>query len=198
MTYHVGDIPRDDFVIEPAFDLGGGDTATAILTAPGGEETILTATVDVDDNIVTLEWPATSLFSSGGIYELRVTVVSGTKHERLPMLAVIIQDDSTGWHTLDSIRDQWDSAPDDDMVLYELLEVAKNDVIAYAPKLGEGVKPPLHYRRGQQLHARNGWNAGAVDTTGVIGDTGFVVRPFPLDWAVKQTLRPKRGVPVVG
>lgn len=197
MTYHIGDIPREDFVIEPAFALETGDTATSVVTDPEGEETSLTTTVELEDNEVVIQWPEESLFALGGVYELRVKVTSGERHERLPMISVIVQDDTTGWHTLDSIREIWAAAPDHDLALYELLEVSKNDCLAYAPALVEGAKAPINYKRGQYLHARNGFNAGAVDTNGEMGDNGFVIRPFPLDWTVKQTLRPKRAVPRV-
>ncbi len=39
------------------------------------------------------------------------------------------------WHTLASARSQWDGAPLDDDVLTSLLEIAKSEVIAYAPSL---------------------------------------------------------------
>ena len=57
---------------------------------------------------------------------------------------------------------------------------------------------PTRYALAQLMQAKNMWNAGRVDASGGIGDGGdFVIRPVPLDWHVKQLLRPKRGAPRV-
>jgi len=57
---------------------------------------------------------------------------------------------------------------------------------------------PARYALGQFLQAKNMWNAGRVDASGGLGDgEGFVMRPTPLDWHIKQVLRPKRGAPRV-
>lgn len=107
------------------------------------------------------------------------------------------------WHDIESARNQWVDAPLDDAALVQLLEVAKGQVIAYAPALpepGEGDDPaiPEHYRVGQLMQARNIWNAQKVDAaSGGMGEGEYVVRPHPLDWMVKQVLRPRKGVPRV-
>ncbi len=107
------------------------------------------------------------------------------------------------WHDVESARNQWVDAPLDDVALEQLLEVAKGQVIAFAPALpepAEGAEQtvPEHYRMGQLMQARNLWNAGKVDTaSGGMGDDTFIVRPRPLDWTVKQVLRPRKGVPRV-
>lgn len=109
----------------------------------------------------------------------------------------------TTWHTATSARDQWIDADLDDEVLEELLEVAKQQVIAYAPALPV-VDPPVtpeqipgNYRYAQLEQAKNLWNAARVDATGGDGEDGFVRRPHPLDWIIKQILRPRRAVPRV-
>lgn len=108
----------------------------------------------------------------------------------------------TTWHDIESARDQWIDAPLDDDVLEELLDVSVQQVIAYAPALaepaeGEELDVPVNYRRAQLQQARNLWNASKVDPSGGIGGDDFVIRPFPLDWIIRQTLRPRRGVPRV-
>lgn len=107
------------------------------------------------------------------------------------------------WHDVDSARDEWIDAPLDDDVLTTLLNVAKQQVIAYAPRLPI-VDPPVepeqipdNYRYGQLEQAKNLWNAGTVDSAGAVGEDSFVVRPHPLDWIIKQILRPRRAVPHV-
>lgn len=109
----------------------------------------------------------------------------------------------TTWHDIESARDQWIDAPLDDDVLEELLAVAEQQVIAYAPALPEPAEDeeldvPVNYRRAQLQQARNLWNASKVDPSGsgIDGDS-YVIRPFPLDWMIRQTLRPRRGVPRV-
>ncbi|MEX1079808.1 MAG: hypothetical protein WED09_11945 [Homoserinimonas sp.] len=109
----------------------------------------------------------------------------------------------TTWHDIETARDEWVDAPLDDDALTTLLAVAKQQVLAYAPTL-PAVDPPVepeeipdNYRYGQLEQAKNLWNAGRVDAGGGVGDDTFVVRPHPLDWIIKQILRPRRAVPRV-
>lgn len=101
------------------------------------------------------------------------------------------------WHDEETARDEWVSAPPNDDVLAQLLEVSKQQVIAYAPKLPDPEVVPVNYRYGQLEQAKNLYNAGAVDSSGGMGEGEFVMRPHPLDWIIKQILRPKRAVPRV-
>lgn len=111
------------------------------------------------------------------------------------------------WHTPASARDHWVDAPgdpdDDPDMLAELLEVARVQVEAYAPALpapteGEPVDVPANYRYAQLMQARNIWNASIVSPGGDLGEADFAITPHPLDWTVKQMIRPKRAIPVVG
>ena len=108
----------------------------------------------------------------------------------------------TIWHDIESARDEWIDAPMDDDVLEELLTVAQQQVVAYAPALpepaeGEEQDIPSNYRYAQLQQAKNLFNAGRVDSTGGVGESDFVARPFPLDWVIRQILRPRRAVPRV-
>lgn len=111
----------------------------------------------------------------------------------------------TTWHNLESARANWDDAPYDDDQLTELLEVARTQVVAYAPerKADPIVQPdseavPVTYRLAQLRQAQNIWTAGTVSSDGTTGDGGdFVLRPHPLDWHVKQIIRPKGARPRV-
>lgn len=111
----------------------------------------------------------------------------------------------SSWHNLESARLQWADAPYDDDVLEELLEVARGQVITYSPtKKADPIVElastdvPVHYRLAQLRQATNLWTAASVDTTGGMGDgSDFVIRPHPLDWHVKQIIRPRGGAPRV-
>lgn len=111
----------------------------------------------------------------------------------------------TAWHDLVTAREQWLEADElDDIVLETLLEVSKQQVIAYAPpELPEPEEDeeqiiPVNYSYAQLQQAKNLYNAARVTPGGEYGEDTFVIRPHPLDWIVKQILRPRRAVPNVG
>lgn len=209
MAYYVGDIPADDIVIEPArgvdpIDLAGfteedtevelrtfnGDPVTAAFTVQfldGGPD-------DIDQ--IALSWPTdASVLLEPGIHTIAVTLVGDTARERLAPIPIVVQDEN-GWHTVDSARLEWiDAASIDDLRLHTLLELARQQCAAYAPELAADERAPLNYRQAQLMQARNLLNAGRAEGD---GEGDFVLRPFPLDWMVKQTLRPKAGIPAVG
>jgi hypothetical protein len=110
------------------------------------------------------------------------------------------------WHTLVSARDQWVDAPLNDEELQELLDVAQNAVLAYAPTLVEGAliiedgivvvagpnEIPVSYRYAQLMQARNVWNSSqASPSSSDFDGAGYGLTTFPLDWQVKQLLRPR-------
>ena len=102
------------------------------------------------------------------------------------------------WHTVDSARELWvDAETISDDLLDMLLDVARDQVIVYAPCLADPDVIPTRYAYGQLRQTQNLWNAGRVDGDGQVGDGGFVFRPHPLDWHVKQILRPRHGRPRV-
>lgn len=206
MGYYVGDVPAQPLVIEPArneepIDLAPFSQADAQLYGPDGVPVLTPGFLAViAEDVILIDWPESSPFDQPGIYELRVVLsnLSTEVRERLPLVRLVADTDD-GWHTLDTARDDWRDAPGFDAWLYELLWTARNDVLAFAPALTAGQRPPLNYRRAQLMQARNLWNAGKVDpASGGMGDDTFVLRPFPLDWTIKQVLRPKRAVPTIG
>jgi hypothetical protein len=146
-----------------------------------------------------IEWPADVVLDVAGVWTLTVTLVtSDDRRVRLSPVYLIVQAED-GWYTLDAAREDWADAPETDARLEQLLELARQQVIAYAPALAAGAAIPANYKAGQLMQARNLWNAGLVDpATGQQGDdASFQLRPFPLDWMVRQVLRPKTGVPKV-
>lgn len=103
---------------------------------------------------------------------------------------------SYGWHTVGSAQERWPDAPVDDEDLNDLLETARIQCEAYAPAVSGEV--PVNYRQAQLMQARNLWQSIKADPGGQIGADGLAIPVFPLDWVVKNLLRPKRGVPTFG
>lgn len=102
------------------------------------------------------------------------------------------------WHDIDSARDQWADAPLEDNLLEELLEIAQEQVLAYAPALpADYIGYPTSYRWAQLMQARAIWGATVSDGEN-IGPDGFAIpAPTPLDKHVRQMLRPRKAVPFV-
>ena len=208
MAYYVGDIPSEDIVIDPArgdepIDLTPFIAGSTEVVLRDFEGTIITPAEFVPSFVgdqVVLEWPTdVSVFDQPGLYLLSVTLVGTGVREQLRPVYLVAQDPESGWHTLDSAREEWDGAPPSDYRLFQILELARQQVIAYAPALEADDPIPTNYREGQLMQARNLLNAGLVDpASGGVGSEDFVLRPFPLDWMVKQVLRPHSGVPRIG
>lgn len=108
----------------------------------------------------------------------------------------VLLDNATGWHTITTAREDWPDAPDSDRRLAELLAVARDQCEAFAPRIAAPNWPPAGYRLAQLTQARNLWNGSRVDAGGAAGIDGFALAPFPLDWQVKQMLRPRNPRPV--
>lgn len=66
------------------------------------------------------------------------------------------------------------------------------DTSAWAESIPDG------YRQAQLMQARNVWNSSKASPTGDFDGTSYGITSYPLDWQVRQLLRPKRGVPVLG
>lgn len=106
------------------------------------------------------------------------------------------------WLTVDDVdtieafgfTDAGDLAED---VLAAYLDVAKEACIAYAPPLAEGADVPASWRMAQAMQARNLFQSGAAAPAdpGEGGTYGITARP--LDWQVRQLLRPRRGLGVI-
>lgn len=203
-AFWVGDSPAEDLVVTPAragiaVDVAPFDSVSVVFRDPLGEiveSSGFLADFDEDGDVV-VEWPTESVLEVAGVYELGLVLESSSGfRETLSPVRIIVQDND-GWHNLDSARDNWADAPTNDDILWDLLGVARNDVEEYAPILAEGQRPPVNYRKGQIGHARNIWNASEVSSSGNIGLDGYAIQPKPLDWSIKQTLRPKNVRPLV-
>lgn len=121
------------------------------------------------------------------------------------------------WYTFDAEDEDsierlvtaWRDAPiENPEVLSMILEVAQEDVIAYAPRPDgpsidqDGyivpsfvVKP--RYVLAQLSQAKNLWEAGRVNSGGEVGAEGFVFTPRPLDATIRKMIRPVNNKPHV-
>lgn len=58
---------------------------------------------------------------------------------------------------------------------------------------------PAGYREAQLMQTRNIWNSQkASPSAGEFDNGSYGLSAFPLDWQVKQLIRPKVGLPVIG
>lgn len=202
MAYYTTDAPAAPLIVDP---VRGGETldldvfvlAAAELLTPHGAHLELTASIT--DGQIEVTWPTGWPFEQEGIHKVLVTVTGTGGTYTLTPVEIVVDEPWSGWYTLDEARSEWPDAPHEDTWLYALLAEARSQVLEYAPTLAEDEQVPANYRRGQLMQARNLWNASKVDAaSGGFGEDTFVLRPYPLDWMVKQVLRPKNPRPVIG
>lgn len=106
--------------------------------------------------------------------------------------------DPNGGTELDRLVAAWADAPvENEETLTYLLDLARRDVIEYAPALpvsAEGEPPaeyPSFYAYAQLRQAENLWNAGRAQGGGDVGVDGFTFTPRPLDKTIKRMIRPE-------
>jgi hypothetical protein len=124
-----------------------------------------------------------------GIYRL-VPRLIGRGSVTLESVPIVIQEED-GWQTIESARLVWRDAPSEDEYLFRLLETARIQCEAFAPDYEVPVPP--NYRQAQLLQARALWASGNVSQNDSLGGEGMSVSVFPMDWTVKNLLRPKHG-----
>ncbi len=206
-SYFVGDVPAEDLVIDPArggtaVDLDPFDEVTVTFRGPDGEvieSSGFAASIDTDTVLV--EWPDETILDTPGVYELSLTLEStGGLLERLTPIRIVVEEQGTGWYTIDMLREDWPDAPDEDVKVHLLLEEAKSACLAYgnAAELDEDGRPPYRWRGAQLSHVRTLWNAGEGDSDGQVGLGGFVVVPKSLEKSTREILRPKTISAVFG
>lgn len=109
----------------------------------------------------------------------------------------------------------WEDAPvENEELCTSLLEVARGQVLAYAPEPpGTGITslggyittttadwdndPPINLVLAQLQQAKNLWNAGQASPDGSVGAEGFSFTPRPLDKVIRNIIRPIDGKPHV-
>ena len=193
-TFWVGGGPPSLVLdVDTDVTLAAVTSVSASLMAPDGT-TVPGLTAALAGEQITVTLPA-NVFTMGGYYNLNLTMTAPTFTEYVEPVQLVVQA-MDGWLTLEQARVLWPQAPDEDAVLFMLLESAKAACIAFAPVLPVGTIVPVSYRQAQFQQARASWLAMSATMDSSVGDNEFAVTVFPLDWNVKQLLRPK-GLPVM-
>lgn len=194
----MGDVPESPTTIQfhdetgnPALTNGFTTLQTHVYNPLNDDYGALTTTVH-DGHAIHCVWPAESKFNNmPGIYTLRFYFAVGNEKVTPEPLNFVVQE-VNGWLTLEQARTQWADAPLDDVFLYQILETAKAQCVAYAPVV-TGF-PPITYVQAQLLQARAIYQSVIANQNDTSGLDGFTVRVFPLDFTIRAMLRPKRAI----
>lgn len=179
-SFLAGDSPVADFDYDlpAASDI---DAATTTLSVAGQ-----TLDAEAAGNVLTGSWASLELPESG-MYPIYAVSAAGGRTERTLVDWLVVCDPADEWHNVVTARLEWAGAPEQDGVLARLLSVARDQCEAYG-RQQETV--PERYRAAQLMQARNTFNASLTNGDQQTDMGGFVVTIRPLDWAVKQLLRP--------
>lgn len=131
--------------------------------------------------------PVGAILAEPGVYTQEVRLEGGGPTEYLDDERIVVESRRSKWLTCEWMRERWDDAPTDDAELWELLNVARYEVEAFAPPS----VPASVLRSAQRTQAVNIWNASQASPSGDGDGGGFGLTPLPLDWTVKQMLRPR-------
>lgn len=211
-AYFVGDVPAEDLVIEPArggvaIDLAQFTSVEIVFRAPDGEVIESSGFLaTIDGETIVIEWPSETVLEESGVYQLTPIIEGATdQRETLAPVRIVVEEDGSPWYTLELARQDWEGAPEPtdfngagDYVLWELLEVAREEVEAFGTTVAEDAAVPRRFRKAQLMHARTLWNAGTSDTSGQVGIEGFVVTPKSLEKDTREVIRPRTGRPAMG
>ncbi|TFC94571.1 hypothetical protein E3T28_14815 [Cryobacterium sinapicolor] len=192
--FWVGDVPLTATTLSLT-DQDGNAVDLAPVTGVTAQVGAVSLTASVVADTIVIVWPLVSLFAVEGISSLELKLTTATGSVTVEPVEFVVQSRS-GWHSLDTARRDWRDAPDSDAGLYVLLDTARVQVQQFAPVTVAGAVP-LRYKQAQLMQARNVWNAAKSDTSNQMGADGFTVHVFPMDWTVKNIIRPKNPVPVV-
>jgi hypothetical protein len=179
-SFAVGDVPSEPLT----FQLDTTTTWTSVEASAG------TAAVSGTD--VTLTLPP---LDTPGILTIVLTLTGeASARATVEPIHVVVEDPMSQWLSLSAARDKWADAPDADVELFELLDGARVACEDFAPAVDV---IPNAYRTAQRLQAKAIWGASRATTDNRVGEGQYAVTVYPLDWNVKQLLRPKTGVPVM-
>jgi hypothetical protein len=196
----IGDVPlsptRADFVDEVGntVQISGFSSWEAYMLSPTGE---VLGTLTGEDHGQHLEftWPTTTILETPGIHTIIITFFDtpGNVEVQCEPFKFIVQE-IDGWLTLEMARAQWADAPLDDVLLFQILDTAKEQCLAYAPALAEGAPIPQRYVQAELMQARAIYQSVIANQQDNVGVEGFQVRVFPLDFTIRALLRPKRAI----
>jgi len=191
--FRLGDSPLTAWAIEVDSEVnlfGVFDSGEVTILDPLGEVVAVQPSPFIDNDTLIVTIPV-GTFTMPGIYRLIPRLI-GRGSVTLESVPVVVQADD-GWQSLESARAVWKEAPVDDGYLYQLLEVARIQCVEFAPAFVG--RAPSNYAQAQLLQARALWASGNVSQGDQSGDnSGLSVTVFPMDWTVKNLLRPSRAV----
>lgn len=195
----VGDVPlsptRADFVDETGnvVQISGYNSWSAYMLSPVGE-VLGTLTGSEHGQHLEFTWPTTTILETAGIHTIVVTFFDtlGVEVQAEPFKFIVQEID--GWLSLEQARAQWADAPLEDLFLFQLLDTAKEQCVAYAPVLPLGAVVPARYVQAQLTQARALYQSTIANQNDNVGIEGFAVRVFPLDFTIRAMLRPKRAI----
>lgn len=199
-TWSIGDKPVGTIEIAPTGGLDGYTAAEAALLDPAGVATPLVATVDALAQVVVVTWPAGITFAAAGMHRIRVTLTGADgARRRIADEPVIVEDPDAGWYTIADTVEAWrEGARLDPVVLWELLDSARDDCLAYATNSTRTAPRPVPaaWRRAQLMQVIDRYQAGIPSDGGdELGGQGFTIPWRPMERKVKQLLRPTNRNP---
>lgn len=107
-----------------------------------------------------------------------------------------------GWVETTNLDNEWADAPVDEAVLSRYLRAAHGQCLDYLPHRRDDVTGELvpvvpdpvpdTFVLAQIMQARALWNSVTAGSGDQIGADGQAVTVFPMDWTVKNLLRPRR------
>ncbi|WP_413450213.1 hypothetical protein AA0Y32_06045 [Georgenia phoenicis] len=100
-----------------------------------------------------------------------------------------------GWiQNLEELQTYWPDAPyAEDYDVDGLLTSARIQCEEYAPAIGDAEVVPESWRLAQSMQARALYRSSIAGGNDQIGAEGYTVTVWPMDWTVRNLLRPKRG-----
>jgi hypothetical protein len=205
--FRAGDVPApglvgfidDDGV---GVDLPVSEDMSGTLTSPSGDVVALENVARSGTQFLTWDWPSALLLDEPGIWAIEFRVAFDPDTVRIPDAFVV--DAVDGWLSLDDARRLWPDAPDDDVALFMLLESARIAVVSYAPAIPIPAPPaipviPVNYLQAQLAQTRAIWNMAQTSPQALdaIGFDNYAIRVYPLDYNIRQLIRPRSGRPVL-
>ena len=189
-AFIAGDTPVASFDFDKPDELPQGTTSLEV----AGQTLPTEQTVDAFVG----SWSGLTL-PDVGVYPVYGVVTKDGRSQRTLVDALVVVDPDDQWFNVITAREDWDGAPEQDGTLHRLLNLAREQIEAYAPAVADGTPVPERYRSAQLVQARNTFNASISngDNSMDIGG-GLIINIRPLDWAVKQMVRPPRGLKKVG
>lgn len=98
-----------------------------------------------------------------------------------------------GWHTPTTVRQWWNSAPSNDELLAELLEVAKERVEVFTGVTPAADAVPANYRLGQVKITQALWESARANPAGngdALGSEQYPLARTDMSAEVRRILRP--------